>query len=76
MDDEIISLILKRSKKIDGDVTRASKLIDDLGLDSFDGIILLCDLDEYLGINVEEEDFAFFTTVGDVIDYCKKRKYP
>ena len=47
--------------------------IEDLGLDSLDLAELAFHLEDEFGIEVDDEDMKSFVTIGDVIEYAKKR---
>jgi len=49
-------------------------LIDDLGMDSLDGVELIMTLEEEYGIEIPDEDTEKIVTVKDTIEYIKKRK--
>ena len=50
-----------------GDITEGMDLIRDLGIDSFDMLMIINTLEEELSIVVEEEHLENLNTVGDVI---------
>ncbi|RUM68825.1 MAG: acyl carrier protein [Sulfurovum sp.] len=49
----------------------SSRLIEDLEMDSVDGITLIMDLEELYDISIEDEEFANFTTVESIVDYIE-----
>ena len=57
-------------KKINSD----SKLVDDLGMDSFGAIELMFELEDKLGIEFPEKDALSLNTVKDLISYIYLRK--
>jgi len=50
-----------------GDITEGMDLIRDLGIDSFDMLMIINCLEEEFSIIVEEENLENLNTVGDVI---------
>ncbi len=50
-----------------------AKFIDDLGADSLDVVELIMAFEEEFGIEIPDEDAEKIQTVGDVIDYLKKK---
>ena len=50
-----------------GDITEGMDLIRDLGIDSFDMLMIVNTLEEEFSIIVEEENLENLNTVGDVI---------
>ena len=49
-----------------------SKLIDDLGADSANIMILICDIENEFDVQVENEMLATITTVDDIVKYLAK----
>ena len=59
---------------IDGaQVVESARLIEDLGADSANLMMLIMDLEEEFGMTVEDEALGTIKTVGDVVDYIQKR---
>jgi acyl carrier protein len=50
-------------------LTEATKLRDDLGLDSFAALELVFELEELVGVRISQEAASSFQTVGDVVTY-------
>jgi acyl carrier protein len=57
----------------EADVREASLLGDDLGLDSFDALRMIFEVEDEFGIKVPPADLADVKTVEDVIDYLSVR---
>ena len=55
-------------------VTINSKLIDDLGLDSFLIVYFLTEVEDCFGININESEFIDIITVEDVLERIQKAK--
>ena len=49
-----------------------SKLIEDLGADSANIMILICDIENEFDVQVENEMLATITTVDDIVKYLSK----
>ena len=68
--------ILDRVRKVlreefgipEDEVHPSSHLVDDLDFDSIDSIELAVRLEEFTGIDIDEEDLSALRTVGDVVD--------
>ena len=57
---------------IDGDkVTLDARLIDDLGADSANLMMLIMDLEAEYDLTVEDEVLATIKTVGDIVSYIE-----
>ena len=48
-----------------------SNIVEDLEMDSVDGITLIMDLEELFNISIADEEFANFSTVGYIVDYVE-----
>ncbi|MCC8168069.1 MAG: acyl carrier protein [Clostridiales bacterium] len=53
-------------------ITRDSRLVEDLGLTSFDIMSMLGELEDTLEVEIEQADAAQIVTVGDAVDYLEK----
>ena len=59
---------------IDGDaVIESARLIEDLGADSANLMMLIMDLETEFNLTVEDEVLATIKTVGDIVDYIQKK---
>ena len=60
---------------VSGDkVTMDAKLIDDLGADSANLMMLVMDLETEYDMTVEDEALATIKTVGDIVSYIEAHK--
>lgn len=55
-------------------VTQDSRLIDDLGLDSFLIVYFLTEVEDCFGINIDESEFIDLVTVEDVLERILKER--
>ncbi|MDQ2087524.1 acyl carrier protein [Herbivorax sp. ANBcel31] len=53
------------------EITTNSRLIEDLGVDSFSKIMIIAGLEDEFSIEIEEEDFSEIESVSDIIDRVK-----
>lgn len=53
------------------EITRESVLLADLGMNSFDLVNLVCEVEDEFGIEIPDRIIGTFKTVGDVIDYIE-----
>lgn len=51
------------------DITVESKLVEDLGLNSYEFMTLVSDLEEEFDVEVNEREVAKVNTIGDIIEY-------
>lgn len=55
-------------------IARESRLVEDLKADSANVMIMIMELEEEFGIEVEDEVILNLKTVGDVVDYIEKNQ--
>ncbi len=55
-------------------ITEDSRFIEDLGFNSFDFMSLLGELENELGITVDEQEVVNIHTVGEAVKYIEFRK--
>ncbi|MDZ7359205.1 MAG: acyl carrier protein [candidate division KSB1 bacterium] len=56
------------------EVTPEAKFIEDLGADSLDTVELVMEFEEEFNIEIPDEDAEKMTTVGQAIEYLKKKE--
>ncbi|WP_407382775.1 acyl carrier protein [Ruminococcus sp.] len=56
------------------EITRESRIKEDLGADSLDVLQLLMTIEEDHGITIPDEELATFETVGDILNYLEKNQ--
>ena len=49
-------------------------LLIDIGLDEFDKVEAVMDLEDALNLEISDDVSDTFKTVGDVVDFCEKKK--
>lgn len=54
-------------------VTRDTRFVDDLGADSLDCVELVMELEAEFDLVVQDEDVEALVTVGEMVDYVKRR---
>ena len=59
---------------IDGSrVTETARMVEDLGADSANLMMLIMDLETEFNLTVEDEALGNIKTVGDIVDYIQKK---
>ena len=53
-------------------ITESAAIIDDLGADSANLMMLVMDLEAEFNITVEDDAISSIRTVGDIVDYIAK----
>ena len=70
--DKVKEYILQQLPVSEDKVTMEAKLIDDLGADSANLMMLVMDLEAEFNITVEDDAISSIRTVGDIVDYIAK----
>ncbi len=73
MYEKVLDLISSQLPVKRENITRESRLLEDLGADSANVMILVMDLEQEFDIVVEDDVLGNIKTVGDIIDYLEKR---
>ena len=71
---QVIDLISTQLKAEHGTITRESRLVEDLGADSANVMVLIMDLEDQFNIQIEDSAITTLKTVGDVVDYVQERQ--
>ncbi len=56
-----------------GRVTESARMVEDLGADSANLMMLIMDLETEFNLTVEDEALGAIKTVGDIVDYIQKK---
>lgn len=72
---EKIAQIIKREMDLKNiEITRETKIIENLGADSLDAVELIMTLEDEFGVTVSDEVAQNFKTVGDIIDFLESNQ--
>ncbi len=71
---EIVEIIVEQLGVNAEDVTPEKSFVEDLNADSLDSTELIMTFEQKFGFDIPEEDAEKLKTVGDVIEYMKKKK--
>ncbi|NLE69953.1 MAG: acyl carrier protein [Clostridiales bacterium] len=71
--ENVSTLIAKQLKVAPEKVTRDARLVEDLGADSANVMVLIMDLEDQFNMQVEDSAITTLKTVGDVVDYIQAR---
>lgn len=71
--ENVVALIAKQLKVQPESITRESRLVEDLGADSANVMVLIMDIEDHYGIQVEDSAITSLKTVGDVVDYIEEK---
>ncbi len=70
----VVKLIASQLKVDPSKVTREARLVEDLGADSANVMVLIMDLEDQFNMQVEDSAITTLKTVGDVADYIQARE--
>jgi len=70
----VVKLIADQLKADPAKVTRDARLVEDLGADSANVMVLIMDLEDHFNMQVEDSAITSLETVGDVVDYIQARQ--
>ncbi len=71
--DTVAKLIANQLKVTPDKVTMDAKLVEDLGADSANVMVLIMDLEDAFNMQVEDSAITNLKTVGDVVNYIEAR---
>ena len=71
--DKVKEYILMQLPVDEGKVTESANMIDDLGADSANLMMLIMDLETEFNMTVEDEALGTIKTVGDIVDYIAEK---
>ena len=74
MFEQIKELIMQYVEVSPEDITPEARFIEDLHFNSYDFMSLLGELEETLGVTVDEQEVMELHTVGDAVKYLEKLK--
>ena len=69
----VIEIIVEQLGVSEEEVTLEASFIEDLGADSLDLVELIMAMEEEFGIEISDEDAEKIQTVGEAIEYLKKK---
>lgn len=71
--DQLATMIANQLKVTPEKVNREARLVEDLGADSANVMVLIMDLEDHFGIQVEDSAITSLKTVGDVVSYIEEK---
>jgi len=75
LQNKIIDFIRDYFQIPDQEISGDCRLKRDLGLSSFELLEMYCNLEEALGININENEFGSFSTISDLAKYIERNSY-
>ena len=74
LDKEVIDIVIEQLGVDASDVTLEKSFVEDLNADSLDLTELIMTFEERFGFEISEEEAEKLKTVGDVVNYIRKKK--
>ena len=71
--DKVKEYILMQLPVDGGKVVENARMVEDLGADSANLMMLIMDLESEFNLTVEDEALGTIKTVGDIVDYIQKK---
>jgi len=71
--DKVKEYILMQLPVDGGKVVDSARMVEDLGADSANLMMLIMDLETEFNLTVEDEVLGTIKTVGDIVDYIQKK---
>ena len=71
--DKVKEYILMQLPVDEGKVVDSARMVEDLGADSANLMMLIMDLETEFNMTVEDDALAEVKTVGDIVDYIQKK---
>ena len=71
--DKVKEYILMQLPVDGGKVVENARMVEDLGADSANLMMLIMDLESEFNLTVEDEALGAIKTVGDIVDYIQKK---
>lgn len=69
--EQVAKIIADHFGVSESDITLETKIKEDLNADSLDVVELIMDLEDALGVKVDDEQAAGMTTVADIVKYVE-----
>ncbi len=73
IEEKVTAIVAEKLGVDKAEVTPDAVFIDDLGADSLDLVELIMAMEEEFGFEIADEDAEKLRTVGDVINFIKKK---
>ena len=71
--DKVKEYILMQLPVDGGKVVDSARMVEDLGADSANLMMLIMDLETEFNLTVEDDALGTIKTVGDIVDYIQKK---
>ncbi len=65
---EKVASIIRKNKGVQFEISPEDRLREDLGLDSFDTLMIGCDLEDEFNISIDPDEMTGLKVVQDIVD--------
>jgi len=72
--DKVKEYVLMQLPVSEDKITMEARMIEDLGADSANLMMLIMDLETEFGLTVEDDALANIKTIGDIVNYIEAHK--
>jgi acyl carrier protein len=66
-----VASIIKRNKELAHEIKPQDRLRDDLQIDSFDTMMIACEIEDHFRITIDPDEFKNLKVVQDIVDNLK-----
>ena len=73
VEERVTKIVAEQLGVNEGEVTKASSFVNDLGADSLDTVELIMSFEEEFNIEIPESEQEKIRTVGDAVEYIDER---
>jgi len=73
IEERIKKIIAEQLMVEEDEITPEASFIDELGADSLDTVEMIMEIEDEFGIEIPDEDAEKLQTVGDAIEYVKRK---
>lgn len=71
--EKIKDVVVKRFKVPTEKVTLATRLREDLNVDSLDAVQLIMDLEDIFNVRINDDEAQSFKTIGDIVKFVEAK---
>ena len=72
--DKLFEILSEYSEVSPENINEQTKIVEDLGLDSFALLSMIVDIENEYGIDLQNQDLSTFKTWGDLIKFLQENK--
>jgi len=73
IEDKVFQIVSEQLSVDRGELSRETSFVNDLHADSLDTVELVMELEDEFDMTIPDEDAEKLTTVGEAIDYIRKK---